>query len=106
MFIEIKKITSQVVKTDSGEVVKHPGTNKPVSGPSKVVSECIEKAEIRSFRPWHKSATETIKGDITLIYMKGNAKKSSEGKQAEIMIQENYLDFAKRLGTTMCDDKE
>ncbi|PCI96650.1 MAG: hypothetical protein COB15_09690 [Flavobacteriales bacterium] len=101
MHIEIKKITNSTRKTENGETPKDPRTGKPLPGPSKVVTEFIRKDEIKSFREWHRSDNETIPGAITLIYMMG--KTGPDKREAQIMIQEDFRDFGKRIGSTLAD---
>ncbi len=104
-FIEVKKITTESKKDESGQVIREPGTQKPIPGGFKVVSEIIRIDEIKSIRTWNKSAkqNESIEGELTLLYMFGN-KEKKEGekfKHAEILIQESYTEFGKRLGANM-----
>jgi len=102
MFIIIKKIITQYEKEADGKTnVKDPRTEKPIPVGVKIAEETIRVDEIKSARSWHKSAIYTkVEGDITALYMLGTDRSK---KPAEIHINENYLDFSKRIGAITSD---
>lgn len=100
-FIIVKKIIADKKRNSDGQTVRNPiDNNKPVTEGEKTVIETIRIDEIRSCRPWQKSKYEieqgSIKGDKTVIYMKG---KDNDKSSPEIHIEENHLDFSLRLGS-------
>ncbi len=96
-FIQINKVTRNKDK-------------KQVSVP-----ETIPTKDIHSFRPWHKGHNDTVKGDMTMIIMRGQPPVSTHAPGADadrevedgfkkidnntyiIYIEENYNDFTKRM---------
>jgi hypothetical protein len=87
-FIEVKRV---VVGKDSKQ---------------KVVSEAIQVKEIKTFRPWYKSKTDTFEGDATMIVLY-NKNKSTRDDEAEVipdngnlptmLIAESFTSFIKRM---------
>lgn len=93
-FIQIKKVTRNKKK-------------EQVSVP-----ETISTKDILSFRPWHKGYNDTIKGDMTMVIMRGKPPVQTHAPDAEdledgfkkidndsyiIYVEENYQEFTKRM---------
>jgi len=99
-FVIVKKIVAEKKRNSDGQTVRNPiDNNKPVTEGEKTVLETIRIDEIRAIRGWKKSKFElengSIKGDKTVIYMKG---KDNDKSSPEIHIEENHLDFSLRIG--------
>lgn len=72
----------------------------------KVVSEAIQVKEIKTFRPWYKSATDTFDGEATMIVLY-NKNKSTQVDEGDIvpdngnlptmMIAESFTSFIQRM---------
>jgi len=100
MFIVINKIVTQYKKDLTGKTVKNPRSNRPVVDGMKIVQETIDLSDVKSSREYHdpKNYHENgIKGDVTVVYMKGKPNHES-GKLPEIHINENIQDWNKRIG--------
>jgi len=85
-FIEIKRVTKD---KQSNNVVRN---------------ETIKIADIKSFRPWFKTAKEDdIKGELTMLMLENNASANTESEPAEkekrntLLISESYNDFVTRM---------
>lgn len=92
-FIEIKRVT------------------KDKSGSNVVRNETIKIADIKSFRPWFKTAKEDyIKGELTMLILENNASVNTESEPLEkekepvekekrntLLVSESYNDFVTRM---------
>jgi hypothetical protein len=83
-FIEIKRIV----------------TNK--SGDKITVPETLKVAEIKTFRPWHKNAKDTFKGEATLVVLYSKNKTTGgddpDDKNLDtLLVNESYDNLRDRL---------
>jgi hypothetical protein len=70
-----------------------------------VVPETISVKDIKTFRPWYKSKTDTFQGEATLIVLyfqnKAVTEESSEGDKKSnlhtMLICEDYANFRDRM---------
>jgi hypothetical protein len=98
MFIEVRKIEMQFLKTSDGSVVKNPKTMEGVQSHPKIVTESVRVDEIKSFRSWGKSKDEenSIEGPISMIYFHDKGTSEKKGNPT-MKINEHYEDFSSRL---------
>lgn len=75
------------------------------------VPETICRKDIISFRPWHKGANDTLKGDMTMVIMRGNPPAQVSKAEDEIVdevkkigndsyilyVHESYDSFSNRM---------
>lgn len=96
MLIEVQKLVAVEKKDSNGALVFEPQTKKPLIESYNCFRETINEDEIKSARPWQKNAQQALKvdGDITILYLKGDTKKSAP---AQMLINENHDDFSKRV---------
>jgi hypothetical protein len=93
MLVEINKICLKTKKV-AGKDVIDPHSMRKVQEIA-IERELIKIEEIRSARPWNKSAEEemSIEGGITILYLTGNIQKPA----IEVRINEHFDDFIKRV---------
>lgn len=103
-YIEVRKLSPIY---EESKLVKDPSTNKlvraQVLGYNSFI-EVIRINQIKSFKEYGKRGPQKtfIVGDVTLIYFMSDASK----KPVEMMIEENFRDFSKRLGAIQLPDED
>lgn len=78
-------------------------TNK--DGSQKTVPETMKVGEIKTFRPWYKSAKDKFEGDATLVVLYNKSKvtgheneaKEEESNYHTMLIAESYSSLRDRL---------
>jgi hypothetical protein len=94
-FIEVRKLVEVPKKDTSGNNLVNPNSHKPIVESYNALKEMIEVASIKSARPWEKNSEQQvlIKGDITLIYLKGG---DTTKAPIQMLIAETYDSFVSR----------
>lgn len=73
-------------------------------GNQEIVPETMRVTEIKTFRPWYKSSTDTFKGDAVLVVLYSKNKVTGQvnpdkedSNLPTMMICESYESFKNRL---------
>jgi len=100
MFIDVDKIVEKVKKDTDGRPIyfDHGEKSKPMIAGYNIFKETIRVDDIKSARPWEKNKIqrETLEGELTLLYLKGNKDKDTP---AQMLILEDHGSFSERLGS-------
>jgi hypothetical protein len=72
------------------------------NGIKVLVPEVLQVSEIKTFRPWHKTAKDDFDGDATLIVLFSKKKMTGKDPSEEVesdtmLISEKYEDLRDRL---------